>query len=352
MLIRHLFLLSALFFSLQLQAQGEPGFRQVTLSKLNISVWYPTASQGATESVGENPAFYGVSVIRDAPPLAGEHPLLVISHGYNGNWRNLSWIAAAMAAQGYIVAAVDHPGTTTFNQDVVAAKELWRRPQDLSQVIDVVINAAKLFGKTDPQRIAGLGHSLGGWTIMSLAGARFEPTQVIQDCQHYPERGDCKLIAKLGIDNPLLQAKLAANYRDPRVKAVVSVDLGFAPGFTPQSLNDIQLPVLILAAQMDKLAALSAEQESGYLAANLPQAWRQYHIVEGATHFSFMQRCKPGAEALINEASPSDDIVCQDAPGAKRSDIHQKLVETISLFLNASLDYHPPVDEIKSENRQ
>jgi len=350
MFIRYILLLSALLFTIQ--AKADPGFRQVTSSALNIAVWYPTASQGVTESVGENPAFVGVTVIRDAPPLPGQHPLLVISHGYNGNWRNLSWIAAAMAAKGYIVAAPDHPGTTTFNQDPVAAKKLWRRPQDMTQVIDFVIKTPELFGKTDPERIAALGHSLGGWTVMSLAGAGFEPTRLIQDCQQYPERGDCKAIANMDIGNPLSQAELTASHRDARVKAVVSLDLGLAPGFTPQSLHNIRLPVLVLAAQMDKVASLSAEQESGYLAASLPQEWRQFDIVEGTTHFSFMQQCKPGAEALINEGSPGDDIICQDAPEAKRAEIHQRLVDTISLFLNSSLGYSPSADERQSEKPQ
>lgn len=55
MCIRHILFLSALLFATQ--ANASPGFRQVTSSALNISVWYPTASQEAVESVGENPAF-------------------------------------------------------------------------------------------------------------------------------------------------------------------------------------------------------------------------------------------------------------------------------------------------------
>lgn len=350
MFIRFIILLSALL--LQVQAQAYPGFRQVNASGLNIAVWYPTSSQGAAETIAENPAFIGVKVIRDAAPLAGDHPLLIISHGYNGNWRNLSWIAAEMAAQGYIVAAADHPGTTTFNQDENAAKRLWKRPQELSKTIDFIINTPKLFGKTDPARIAALGHSLGGWSVISLAGAQFEPARLIGDCQAYAERGDCKLIEKLGLDQPLSAVKFAANYRDLRVKAVVSLDLGLAPGFTPQSLRQINHPVLILAAQMDKVASLPAQQQSGYLADNIPSRWRQFNIVKGAAHFSFMQRCKPGAAALLNEDSPGDDIVCKDAPKFDRQDIHRELAETISLFLNSSLDYQPSAGEILSETRR
>jgi len=345
MLIRHFFLLFTLLFTAQIHAY--PGFRQITFSELNMAVWYPTSAEGIKESVGENPAFVGVSVIRDAPPLAGIHPLLVISHGYNGNWRNLSWIAAAMAAQGYIVASPDHPGTTTFDQSAIDAKKLWRRPQEISQAIDFIINKPELFGKTDLSRIAALGHSLGGWTVMSLAGATFDPVRFIYNCQQYPQRGDCKLTEKLGIDNLLSREKLSASHRDIRINAVISLDLGLAPGFTAQSLHEINIPVLIFAAEIDKLAALPAEQESAYLAASMRPEWRQLGIIEGATHFSFMQLCKPGAAALINKESPGDDIVCEDGLGAKRTDIHQDLFEKISAFLNSSLDYHLPAGEIR-----
>ena len=345
MLIRNFFLLSALLFAIQVQAY--PGFRQITFSELNMAVWYPTSAEGIKESAGENPAFAGVTVIRDAAPLAGIHPLLVISHGYNGNWRSLSWIAAAMAAQGYIVAAPDHPGTTTFNQNPVEAKKLWRRPQDIARVIDFVINSPEQFGEADSSRIAALGHSLGGWTVMSLAGARFSPELFIQDCQQYSPRGDCNAVEKLGLNNLQSHEQLSASRRDTRISAVVSLDLGFAPGFTAQSLHEINIPVLILAAQEGKLAELPAEQESAWLADRIRTEWRQFEIIKGATHFSFMQLCKPGAEILINEASPGEGIICQDGPGGKRVDIHQGLVEKIGSFLNSSLNYHLPAGEIR-----
>lgn len=348
MFIRPILLLSALLFCTHIHATS--GFRQMAFSDLNIAVWYPTSSEGIKENAGENPAFVGISVIRHAPVLLGEHPLVVISHGYNGNWLNLSWIAAALADQGYIVVAPNHPGTTTLNQNPVEAKKLWRRPLDITRVIDFITQHPEPFGKIDPKRIAAIGHSLGGWTVMSLAGARFDSAQFIRDCQQSPQRGDCRLTEKLGINDALSQEKREANYRDPRIKAVVSLDLGLAPGFTKQSLRDINIPVLVLAAEADQLADLPAHQESAYLTTHMRPAFGHFAQVKGATHFSFMQLCKPGAEALLNEESPGDDIVCKDGPGAQRADIHQQLVSQISAFLNSALGYQPPVGETTSVN--
>ena len=355
MCIRVFCLLSLFLYGMQVQAS--PGFRQIKLSDptqetLNVAVWYPASSEGRAVNTGSNAAFVGVTVNPDAPPLPGVHPLLVISHGYNGNWRNLSWLAAAMAAEGYIVAAPDHPGTTTFDQNPIEAKKLWRRPRDISRTIDFILASPALFGAADKERIAALGHSLGGWTVMSLAGARFNPSLFIHDCQNHSKRGDCRLTEKLGITETLSLEKISANNRDARIRAVVSLDSGLAPGFTPQSLNAINIPVLILAAQADSVAELPAGQESGYLAAKMNPDWRQYEVVEGATHFSFMQLCKPGAENLLNEESPGDEIVCQDGPHAKRSTIHQNLVRKISAFLNSSLDYAASSGGTKSVKRQ
>lgn len=336
---------SVLLFSMQVQAS--PGFRQITLSDikgepLDVAVWYPAGQKKAAETVGENAAFVGVTVILNAPPTSGAHPLLVISHGFNGSWRNLAWLAVAMAEQGYIVAAPDHPGTTTFNQNSDEARKLWKRPREISRVIDFISHSADLFGTTDNDRIAALGHSLGGWTVMSLAGARFEPSLFLHDCLQQGQRGDCKLTKKLGIEDVAAYKNGSSDSRDARVKAVVSLDLGLAPGFTAQSLGEINIPVLILAASNDKLASLPASQESGYVAANMRASLRQYKVIKGATHFSFMQLCKPDAEKLIEEGSPGDGIVCQDDKGASRAELHQQMSSNIMFFLSSALDYQAP----------
>ncbi|MDR9774759.1 hypothetical protein RJJ65_19280 [Rhizobium hidalgonense] len=102
------------------------GFRETDIDKdgarpLHISIWYPTEEGPKAEIVGENRAFFGVPAIRDAKPASTGRPLVVLSHGYGGSWRNLSWLAIDLVEQGYIVAAPDHPGTTTFNMDPAQA---------------------------------------------------------------------------------------------------------------------------------------------------------------------------------------------------------------------------------------
>ncbi len=338
------FFLFAVFFAFM--AHAETAFRQLHIDEntsrpLNVAVWYATPERGKPTTVGDNIVFEGTQALLNARPASGPHPLLLLSHGYGGSWRNLNWLASLMAEQGYIVAAVDHPGTTTRDKNEQDARQLWRRPQDLLRVTNGLIASPEIAGEVDTQRIAAVGHSLGGWTVIEMAGGRFDVGRFQSDCRHHAELAGCKLIRPLGIDGKGAGKMLAAEARDPRIKAVVSLDLGLARGFSPASLQHITIPVLIMAAQADS-DELPAKLESGWLAVYIPGAKKRYVSVEGATHFSFMQLCKPGAVALIEEENPGEGIVCQDGPSASRAAIHQRLGKEISAFVNQALAYRPP----------
>lgn len=341
-----LVLASILFTS---AAYAEVGFRLFTVNNtegrsLEVAVWYPSAEKGVVEQVGENAAFVGTPVVKNALPVSGRHPLLLLSHGYGGNWGNTGWLAHAMAARGYIVAAPNHPGTTTRNRDAVQASKLWLRPQDLIVVMNNLIASPSIAGDIDQQRIAAAGHSLGGWTVMALAGARFSTSRLSKDCENHTLLGACKVASPLGITKPGAADRLAADLSNARIKAVVSLDLGLARGFTPQSLAGIRLPVLVMAAQANS-DDVPAQLESGYLMRFLPADRAQFVSVAGATHFSFMQLCKPGAQALIEEDAPGEGVVCQDGARASREQIHHQLINQISHFLDRALDYSPRNDD-------
>lgn len=299
---------------------------------LQARLWYPTQEASPTTVEGENPVFYGITVIKDAAPEPGRHPLVLLSHGYRGSWRNLSWLAAALVQKGYIVAAPDHPGTTTFNVDPTEAAHIWERPHDLSRVINHLLQSSSVVGEIEPSRIAAIGHSLGGWTVMAAGGARFSATQFLQDCQAGAISPiPCKLSAELGLDQAS-STPLHANLRDPRIAAVVALDLGGARGFTVESLATYPVPALVLSAELN-INNLPAEAESGYLAAHLPKGSTQAIGVEGATHFSFMQLCKPGAIELMEASDPGEGVVCQEHGSLDRLTLHQRIANMVISFL-------------------
>ncbi|WP_321342171.1 alpha/beta fold hydrolase [uncultured Cohaesibacter sp.] len=335
-----LFVSLAVLISFATVAEAEDiGFRTVGIGgegprPLNVALWYPTKDTGPEGVVAETPAFEGEPVIREARPSAGAHPLVVLSHGYGGTWRNLSWLAVDFVKRGYAVAAPDHPGTTHFNRDPRQAAMLWERPHDLSRVIDALKKDQALAGAIDPQRIAAIGHSLGGWSVTALAGARFDPDLLAKACVSYAQSRSCT-VDDLGLTAP----RLRQDMRDPRIRAFVSLDLGMALGFIRKSLAEVTVPALLIGAGVD-IGDMPAEKETGWLAENLPAESTQTHMIPDAMHFSFLQLCKPGAEAMIEAEDPGDGIVCRDGGDRGRRAIHTEVAGLVTEFLDRVLSPH------------
>lgn len=317
------------------------GFHSTTLPDpqrpLEMVVWYPAATHATAQVIDDSPVFVSASAVRDAPPTAGEHPLVVLSHGYRGNWSNQMWLASALADQGYIVAAVNHPGSTTHDRSPQAAAQLWQRPVDLRRVIEAVVAQPGKFGAVAPQRIAVVGHSLGGWTALEIAGARFDPERFAEDCKAHAQLASCNVYRQM---NPASTAQgkadLAADRRYEPVSAIVSLDLGLSRGMTDASLAALPVPALVIAAGAPS-EDLPAQLESADLAKRLPAATTRYVEINDATHFSFTSICKPGAIEMLEEDAPGDGVICQDRDNARpREVIQQQVVALISDFLATS----------------
>ena len=106
--------------------------------QLRITVWYPAAADAVERPliVGppERPLRNIGSVAVDAAFAADRirWPVILLSHGFGGTARIVGWFGIAMARDGYIVAAVDHPGNNAVDQMTVPGAALyWDRADDL-----------------------------------------------------------------------------------------------------------------------------------------------------------------------------------------------------------------------------
>ncbi len=112
--------------------------------KIQVELWYPAATHGGKPDYlfskslkAEMVQYLGMPSIaistkeksqglREAEPIAGPWPLIIFSHGFASFSRQNDRQAQALAASGYIVAALSHPGdslTTEFTDGTVVPIE-------------------------------------------------------------------------------------------------------------------------------------------------------------------------------------------------------------------------------------
>lgn len=294
--------------------------------------WYPTAQTGTAETVHTNAVWEGIDVIKDAAPEAGKHPFVVLSHGMYGNAMNQTWLADALVGEGYIVAAISHPGTSTWLRDEDHARALWDRPRDISRVIDHALSDPALSAHIDPDRIYMAGHSLGGFTAVALAGGRFDPAAFDAFCASDAADIGCKALANWKVarsDDDRIQ--MAQDLSDPRIKAFAVYDLGGTQTFSAQSLAAIERPMLVMGAPVD-IAGMNLDTESRALSALLPAEEVTYLEPATLSHFDFLGICKPAGFEILQTEEPGDEIICRDGGAARAQDHAMILKATVAQF--------------------
>ncbi len=144
---------------------------------LATTIWYP-ASLSSVESEWNIGVFQaGRNALNaDVASNPKTFPLIVLSHGTGGAALQLSWLAEVLATNGYLVVAVNHHGNTAAEDAYLLQGFMlwWERALDISSVIDQLLSDAKFGPRIDSSRIGVAGFSLGGYTAISIAGARTE----------------------------------------------------------------------------------------------------------------------------------------------------------------------------------
>lgn len=252
---------------------------------LPVRLWYPAAPSATEVPQTYYRAFKG-SAAPDAAFGAGPAPLVVLSHGDKGNNTNQAWLAEALAANGSIVAAVDHWKNTTDDFVPEATVQIWERPQDLSFVISALLADATWKGRIDAARIGAAGHSSGGYSALALAGAVYSPFRLREYCQG-PEAGpECALGKGLAYETIDFRPSMKS-YRDARIRAVFAMAPAVGPSIEPDSLKAIGIPVHIVAAANDEL--LPFDRHAARYAREIPGA--RLTTLPGGGHFVFMPEC-------------------------------------------------------------
>jgi len=306
---------------------------------LRAMIWYPAATEAREEAQWIGPPIFPYysagSAASDAPHAAGpRRPLILLSHGFGGTASDLAWLGTALAAHGFIVVAVNHPGNNALEAYTVEGYSLmWLRAVDLGAVIDAVLNDKTFGSRIDPARIGAAGHSLGGYTVLAAAGGITDPARIQAFCRSSAADELCapppnildmrqRSLARLSSDPDFRQRYSAAgnSYRDARLRAVLAMAPGLGPVFTPESLGKVSIPVAIVSGSADEITPPTSGAE--FLAKAIPQATLKLFPHGG--HFVFFGACTVVGRVFLRAQ-------CGDPDGVDRNTIH---AETIRLALD------------------
>jgi predicted dienelactone hydrolase len=298
---------------------------------LSAIVWYP-----AVDSADEAPQWIGSSqkplfaAGRAAPDAAvvsapARLPLIVLSHGTGGSALQMAWLGTALAAHGYLAVAVNHPGNNSYEGYTPQGfSTWWERARDLSTVIDAMLADSGFGGHIDSKRIGAAGFSLGGYTMIAVAGGITDPAAFTAFCKSAKADGICKSPAefptlledfeKLSNSDPEFQESLrhaTASYRDRRVRAVFAIAPALGPAFPARDLRIISIPVEIVAGTADANVPIASSAK--YFETNIPGA--KLKTLPGVGHYVFLDTCTDQGRASLG-------ILCDDGAGVDRNAIH------------------------------
>jgi predicted dienelactone hydrolase len=298
-------------------------------------VTYPSAGGGRVEMNGDNAIFKGVKMQRDALPERKKHPLAILSHGSGGNAAGLAWLSNKLADEGYVVIAPNHQGSTSGDSTPeTTIPATWLRKSDMTALLDAVAASPSLNEIVSMQDITAIGFSLGGQTVLGLAGARLDADAMAKMCNVSPKPPGCdwldrgNALIKGHVDlRAIDKATFNAGYMEPRIKQVIAIDPAFVPAYDEQSLKEISVPVglINLGSKWEIMSGVDATPIAG----NTPGA--QLDQVPGADHFSFLPECKWLGAILI--WWEGDDPVCTEPSDTPRAKLHEVIWSKIAALL-------------------
>jgi predicted dienelactone hydrolase len=312
---------------------------------LQTAIWYPIDEATEREIIFHAPAaeqiFRPVAVAPGAAVSrrSRTYPLIVLSHGTGGSAVMMMWLGTYLASHGYIVAAVNHHGNTAAEKVYLPQGFLlyWERARDLHVVIDRVLRDPLLGARVDRRRIGAAGFSLGGYTVISAVGGRFDPRAFDEFCNS-PERdftcgpqnefpdAPAKFEALRKTDPVVRQSlrRATASYRDPRIKAAFTISPALGSGFTGRGLRGIRVPVRIVVGDADTVTPPPTNAQR--YATLIPGA--NITVLEGGIgHYTFLHECtERGREVLA---------ICRDESGVDRAAVHETVARMALQFFDS-----------------
>ncbi|NDJ25308.1 alpha/beta hydrolase [Nostoc sp. B(2019)] len=252
-----------------------------------------------------------VATLQSTPDISSSaFPVMVISHGVASDRSTFVYLAKHLASYGFAVAVLEHPGSNAerFEQYFSGlagppeAQEFIDRPLDIKFLLDELQRLEKvdpnLQGKLNLQQVGAIGHSFGGYTVLTLAGAKINFDQLSQDCDSNNSSLNVSLVLQCqAIELPPLNYQL----KDDRIKVVIAINPVNSSVLGESGMSQIKVPVMLVTASQDIFAPPVPEQIRPFTWLSNPNKYLV--LIENATHFTAID--EPTSENNVLPVPPA-----------------------------------------------
>ncbi|NJM46659.1 MAG: alpha/beta hydrolase [Alkalinema sp. RU_4_3] len=221
------------------------------------------------------------------PQTQAPAPVLIFSHSLGTDRANFTDLMQHLASHGFAVLALEHPGSNRQqiknllegrSPEVMQLNEFQNRPLDVTFLLNQLQSNPRL----DFKNIGFLGHSLGGYTGLALAGATPNFSQLSQNCRSH-------LITKNPTNPALVLQCLALKstvqkpLADSRIRSVFAFNAIAGSIFGDQGLSNIHIPTMLVSGSQDNIAPFITEQLCPFTQLKTPE--KHFALMENGTHF-------------------------------------------------------------------
>lgn len=305
-------------YAIQYDGDYKVWFTQEMIDEQNFYVFYPTRDTKQQKAFANNKVFYGFYAQENAKLWTQKYPTIFLYHGYEGNWRNLSWLAAKLAAHGYIVVSQDVIGFSSNNYSLENFLTLQSTLDTSIKNIENFILRSNFSTLIDRDNISIGGASFGWLLALLIDGSSFEYTKMLQFCSTNPDSPSCEFLKEILPQISSLKNTIVSQ------KNTLNIDHIFV--VTPWLWEWLTLK------NEEKISVILAKNDTNIL----NETWEkllpeEVRILDNTNHFSFLQICTENGKNILLKNGITH--VCEEDI-QNRSSHHEEIFLQIIKSLN------------------
>lgn len=300
------------------------GCRKVEVFDKENNITFPALVMYPTNAAATPVAFgpFSLDVAMNAPMVDGRFPLVMISHGSGGSYLTHRTLGMHLAKNGFVVCMPEHPFNNRHNNELqYTIQNMIYRPRHIRMAIDEIFAHEKFKSHLDFENVAIIGHSVGGYTALALAGGAPHTQALVELCQK-PASADEPYWLSLLRKNGLTSQPIAVT-ADERVRALVLLAPDVSLFMSEGALREVHAPVLLLVAENDYMPQETIDVLNNGLS---ERAQLTHRVIKNAGHYSFLS---PFPEAMKNRVGEA----AKDPEGFEREQFHHEMNTEVLSFL-------------------